>query len=127
MMKKQGHEEPAGQAKITPAYNLPCKYVIHTVGPIAQGRLTNTHEKLLASCYRSCLELAEDNRCGSLAFCCISTGVFGFSQKRAAEIAIQTVQDYQTPTCSKIRVIFNVFKDTDYEIYRNLLGSKRLR
>jgi O-acetyl-ADP-ribose deacetylase (regulator of RNase III) len=127
LMKKQGHKEPAGQAKITPAYNLPCKYVIHTVGPIVQGRLTNNHEKLLASCYRSCLELAEENRCGSLAFCCISTGVFGFPQKRAAEIAIQTVQDYLTATGSKTRVIFNVFKDTDYEIYRNLLSSKSLR
>lgn len=127
MMKKQGHEESAGQAKITLAYNLPCKYVIHTVGPIVQGRLTNNHEKLLASCYRSCLELAEENGCGSLAFCCISTGVFGFPQKRAAEIAIQTVQDYLTATGSKTRVIFNVFKDTDYEIYRNLLSSKSLR
>jgi len=121
-MKKQGYEEPTGQAKITSAYNLPCKYVIHTVGPIVQGRLTNKHEKLLASCYRSCLELAEENGCRSIAFCCISTGVFGFPQKRAAEIAVQTVCDYRAETSSNIEVIFNVFKNVDYEIYRDLLG-----
>lgn len=122
IMEKQGYEEPTGQAKITSAYNLPCKYVIHTVGPIVQGRLTNNHEKLLASCYRSCLELAEENRCGSIAFCCISTGVFGFPQQRAAEIAVQTVRDYRAETSSNIEVIFNVFKNVDYEIYRDLLG-----
>jgi len=122
IMEKQGYEEPTGQAKITSAYNLPCKYVIHTVGPIVQGRLTNKHEKLLASCYRSCLELAEENGCGSIAFCCISTGVFGFPQKRAAEIAVQTVRDYRAETSSNIEVIFNVFKNVDYEIYRDLLG-----
>jgi len=122
IMEKQGYEEPTGQAKITSAYNLPCKYVIHTVGPIVQGRLTNKHEKLLASCYRSCLELAEENGCASIAFCCISTGVFGFPQKRAAEIAVQTVRDYRAETSSNIEVIFNVFKNVDYEIYRDLLG-----
>ena len=96
--------------------------MIHTVGPIVQGRLINEHEKLLASCYRSCLELAEENGCGSIAFCCISTGIFGFPQKRAAEIAVQTVHDYMKETSSNIEVIFNVFKNVDYEIYRDLLG-----
>ena len=122
IMERQGYEEPTGQAKITPAFNLPCKYVIHTVGPIVQGHLTTQHEELLASCYRSCLKLAEENGCKSIAFCCISTGVFGFPQKRAAEIAVQTVQEYKAKTNSNIEVIFNVFKDLDYEIYRNLLG-----
>ena len=117
LMKQQGYEEPTGQAKITPAYNLPCRYVIHTVGPIVQGKLTQRHEQLLASCYRSCLELAERNGVKSLAFCCISTGVFGFPQGRAAEIAVQTVKDY-----SGIEVIFNVFRGEDYDIYRGLLG-----
>ena len=78
IMQKQGHNEPTGQAKITPAYNLPCKYVLHTVGPIVSGRLTEEHCELLKSCYLSCLKLAEKNSCKSIAFCCISTGVFGF-------------------------------------------------
>ncbi len=122
IMARQGHEEPTGQAKITPAFNLPCRYVIHTVGPIVEGRLTGQHEKQLASCYRSCLALAEEKGCGSIAFCCISTGVFGFPQKRAAEIAVETVKDYRAKTHSTMEVIFNVFRDEDYEIYRELLG-----
>ncbi|MBR4192776.1 MAG: protein-ADP-ribose hydrolase [Oscillospiraceae bacterium] len=120
LMERQGYEEPTGRAKLTPAYNLPCKYVIHTVGPIVQGRLTKRQEELLASCYRACLALAEENGLKSVAFCCISTGVFGFPQGRAAEIALQTVREYQTH--SDIEVIFNVFKDEDYAIYRALLG-----
>ena len=122
LMQMQGHEEPTGQAKITPAYDLPCKFVIHTVGPILNGRLTAKHEELLASCYTSCLKLAEENGCKSIAFCCISTGVFGFPQRRAAEIAVQTVREYKAKINGKIEVIFNVFKDEDYEIYRELLG-----
>ena len=122
IMEEQGHEEPTGQAKITPAFNLPCKYVIHTVGPIVQGSLTAQHEKLLASCYRSCLEVAEKNYCKSIAFCCISTGVFGFPQKRASEIAVKTVKNYIADNDSKIKVVFNVFKDDDYELYRVILG-----
>ena len=122
MMRKQGYEEPTGQAKITPAFNLPCDYVIHTVGPIVQGRLTERHEELLKSCYRSCLELAEENRIESIAFCCISTGVFLFPNRRAAELAVQTVKQYKERTNSKIKVIFNVFKDKDEQIYEQLLG-----
>ena len=122
LMERQGCEEPTGQAKITPAYNLPCKYVLHTVGPIVEGELTRRQEEQLASCYRSCLELAEKNGCQSIAFCCISTGVFGFPQRRAAAIAVQTVRDYRSQTHSSIEVIFNVFRDDDLEIYRELLG-----
>lgn len=122
MMRLQGHDEPTGQAKITPAYNLPCKYVIHTVGPIVSGSLTPEEEKLLASCYKSCLALAEEKGLRSIAFCCISTGVFGFPQQRAAEIAVKTVRDYRAKNHSSIEVIFNVFKESDYEIYRKLLG-----
>lgn len=121
IMKEQGYEEPTGQAKITPAYNLPCDYVIHTVGPIVQGKLTKKHEKLLASCYRSCLEIADENRVESIAFCCISTGVFMFPNERAAEIAVKTIKEYKKKTGSSIKVIFNVFKDLDEEIYRELL------
>lgn len=122
LMKKQGHKEETGRAKITPAYNLPCKYVLHTVGPIVGGRLTRQDCDLLASCYRSCLELAEQNDIQSIAFCCISTGEFHFPNDKAAGIAIKTVKDFKRNTNSKIKVIFNVFKDTDYEIYRELLG-----
>lgn len=120
MMELQGHEEPTGKAKITPAYNLPCKYVIHTVGPIVQGRLTEKHRMLLKSCYESSLELAVSNEIKSIAFCCISTGVFGFPQDKAAEIAVQTVREFLKN--HDIEVIFNVYKDADYELYRQLLG-----
>lgn len=121
IMEQQGYEEPTGQAKITPAYNLPCDYVIHTVGPIVQGKLTQEHCALLESCYRSCLKLADENGVGSIAFCCISTGVFMFPNDKAAEIAVGTVQKYKAETGSKIEVVFNVFKERDEEIYRKLL------
>lgn len=121
LMEKQGHEEPTGMAKITPAFNLPCEYVIHTVGPIVCGKLTALHRRQLSSCYRSCMELADQNRVRSIAFCCISTGVFMFPNEEAAEIAVQTVKDYKAETGSRIEVIFNVFKELDEQIYRNLL------
>jgi O-acetyl-ADP-ribose deacetylase (regulator of RNase III) len=123
LMKRQGHEEQTGQAKITPAFNLPCNYVIHTVGPIVQGWLTQKDKEQLASCYRSCLELADQNDLKNIAFCCISTGEFHFPNNEAAQIAIQTVKDYKAQTHSDMEVIFNVFKETDYNIYRELLGS----
>lgn len=119
IMKAQGHEEPTGTAKMTPAYDLPCQYVIHTVGPIVQGRLTEKHCELLKSCYQSCLELAVLNGIKSIAFCCISTGVFGFPQDKAAEIAVQTVREFLLT--HDIEVIFNVFTEKDYKIYSGLL------
>jgi O-acetyl-ADP-ribose deacetylase (regulator of RNase III) len=122
IMKAQGHEEPTGQAKITPAYNLPCEYVIHTVGPIVQGELTEEHERLLKSCYKSCMEIADENGVDSIAFCCISTGVFMFPNDRAAEIAVETVIKYKEEKNSNIKVVFNVFKDEDAAIYHKLLG-----
>ena len=121
IIKAQGHEEPTGTAKITKAYNLPCKYVLHTVGPIITGALTKKDEELLADCYRSCLALAEENGLKSIAFCCISTGEFRFPNQRAAEIAVETVREYRKRTGSEIEVIFNVFKDIDDHIYRELL------
>ena len=120
IIKAQGHEEPTGTAKITPAYDLSCQYVIHTVGPIVQGRLTEKHCELLKSCYQSCLELAVLNGIKSIAFCCISTGVFGFPQDKAAEIAVQTVREFLLT--HDIEVIFNVFTEKDYKIYSGLLG-----
>ena len=122
IIKAQGHEEPTGTAKITEAYNLPCRYVLHTVGPIITGSLKKQDEDLLASCYRSCLALAEEYGLKSIAFCCISTGEFRFPNQRAAEIAVETVREYRKQTGSEIEVIFNVFKDIDDYIYRELLG-----
>lgn len=122
LLAKQGCPEPTGQAKITRAYNLPCRYVLHTVGPIVHGRLTREHQRLLASCYRSSLDLAGENHCKSLAFCCISTGEFHFPNQRAAGIAVETVKAWQAQYPGELEVVFNVFKDSDREIYKKLLG-----
>ena len=121
LIRQQGHEEPTGQAKITPAFNLPCKYVLHTVGPIVQSRVTANDRQLLASCYRSCLELAAAYDLESVAFCCISTGVFHFPNEEAAQIAVNTVRQFLQTKTSVRKVIFNVFKDLDKEIYERLL------
>ena len=123
IMKKQGHEEETGKAKITPAFNLPCRYVIHTVGPIVYGSLNKRHEEELSSCYRSCLEIACNNGLQSIAFCCISTGEFHFPNEEAAEIAVRTVKDFKKKNNSTIKVIFNVFKDTDLKIYSRILKN----
>lgn len=124
IIKAQGHEEPVGTAKITKAYNLPCNYVLHTVGPIITGVLTTHDEDLLVSCYRSCLALAEANGLKSIAFCCISTGEFHFPNRRAAELAVEAVKAYRAETGSEMDVIFNVFQDIDDMIYRSLLCCK---
>lgn len=122
IMAKQGKEEAVGKAKITSAYNLPCRYVIHTVGPVVIGQLTSEDKKQLASCYRSCLKLAEKKGVKSLAFCCISTGEFQFPYEKAAEIAVRTVKRYLAGNDRDIKIIFNVYLDRDREIYEKLLG-----
>ena len=124
IMKKQGHEEPTGQAKITRAFNLPCDFVIHTVGPIVRGKLTDRDRTLLASCYKSCLKLAEENGVPSIAFCCISTGVFCYPADKAARIAVATVKDWKKRTGSKMKVVFNVFSEKDEENYKEILNGK---
>ncbi len=121
IMAEQKAAEPAGRAKITKAYNLPCRYVLHTVGPIIRGRVTKQDCKRLADCYRSCLELAEHHGLKSVAFCCISTGEFHFPNEKAAEIAVGAVINYKRENQSGLEVVFNVWKDTDYEIYKRLL------
>ena len=123
LMEQQGYPEPTGQAKITPAFNLPCRYVLHTVGPIISGIVTREDKELLASCYRSCLELAAENGLESVAFCCISTGEFHFPNDLAAEIAVRTVKEYLKKQTSVKKVIFNVFKDLDKAIYEKLLRA----
>ena len=127
LMQAQGHDEQTGLAKITLGYNLPAKHVIHTVGPIiSQGSLpTKEQEEQLASCYRSCLDIAVANLLKSIAFCCISTGVFNFPNLRAAEIAIATVKEwiFEHQDSSISQIVFNVFLDKDYDIYRRLLSE----
>ena len=123
LMARQGHPEPTGQAKVTQAYNLPCQYVLHTVGPIITGRVTPRDEALLAACYRACLELAAEHGLRSVAFCCISTGEFRFPNREAAGIAVDTVTGFLRRNTSIQRVIFNVFQELDERIYRSLLGG----
>lgn len=120
IMQMQGHEEETGKAKITKAYNLPCRYILHTVGPIIKGSLTKADCELLAGCYCSCLELAAENHLESVAFCCISTGEFHFPNDKAAQIAVSTVKKFMQKETSVKKVIFNVFKDVDKEIYSRL-------
>lgn len=123
LMDAQGHEEATGLAKITPAYNLPSDFVVHTVGPIVRGAPTREHERLLSSCYTACLALAAQSQIQTIAFPCISTGVFGFPQKPAAQVAVETVKAYLAQNAQIRRVIFNVFTETDLTIYRELLGA----
>lgn len=123
LMEQQGYPEPAGSAKITPAFNLSSRYVLHTVGPVISGKVKKHEREMLASCYRSCLELAADNKLESVAFCCISTGEFHFPNELAAEIAVQSVKDFFRLQTGVKKVIFNVFKDLDKNIYQKLLGA----
>ena len=122
LMEAQGHEEPTGTAKVTDAYNLPSRRIIHTVGPIANGMPTARHRLQLASSYRSCLDAATAEHLRSIAFCCVSTGVFGFPQREAAQIAVDTVRAWLDDAQSDITVVFNVFEVRDEQIYRELLG-----
>lgn len=124
LMNEQGHPEETGQAKITPGFNLPARYVIHTVGPIIpDGIPTDEQCEQLASCYRSCLQLAKEKGLSSIAFCCISTGVFRFPNQQAAKIAVREVKSFMKRANNVKHVIFNVFKDQDLDIYRRLLAA----
>ena len=121
IMAEQGHEEPIGKAKITSAYNLPSKYIIHTVGPMIFNKVMKKDCDALENCYRSCLSLADEYDVNSIAFCCISTGEFKFPNNIAAELAVRSVKRYKQETGSRIKVIFNVFRENDNQIYRKLL------
>ena len=114
------YKEPTGQAMLTKGYNLPADYVIHTVGPIVYGELTERHCRQLADCYSSCLKLAAETGLKSIVFCCISTGEFSFPQKKAAEIATKTVTEFLENDMTIERVVFNVFKQEDLDIYKNI-------
>lgn len=123
LMAEQGYPEPTGMAKATDAFNLPSSHVIHTVGPIAEGIVTQPDKALLANCYTSCLGAAADLGCRSIAFCCISTGVFGFPHREAAEIAAATVRDWLSRSGCGMTVVFDVFGDADEALYRQLLSA----
>lgn len=123
IMSKQGKDEETGKAKITDGFNLPAKYVIHTVGPIIYDQVEKRDVELLRKCYVSCLQVARERRIKSIAFCCISTGEFRFPRELAAEIAVDTVRRF-TEKYNDIKVVFNVFKDEDRKIYEKLLDEK---
>ena len=123
IIENQGCEESVGNAKITPGFNLPCKHIIHTVGPKVEGTLKDDDKNKLASCYSSCLKIADENELESVAFCCISTGEFHFPHEEAARIAINTVKEYKQRTGSSIKILFNVFKDLDKDIYMRILSE----
>ena len=123
LIRAQGHDEPVGKAKLTPGYNLPSRYVLHTVGPLVSGQPTALQRRELASCYRSCLELAAEHRLESVAFCCISTGEFHYPHQEAAEIAVNTVTAFLQSHSTIKKVIFNVYQEPDALLYRRLLES----
>ena len=120
IMEKQGHDEPNGDCKVTKAYNLPSKYIFHTVGPIYSGKAQDEID--LKNCYLSCLKKADEMKLNSLVFCCLSTGIFGYPNDKAALLAVNTVKQYLGKENSNIKkVVFNVFLDKDYDIYKRLL------
>ncbi|MDO4291162.1 MAG: macro domain-containing protein [Eggerthellaceae bacterium] len=124
LMREQGHDEPTGQAKVTPAYNLPARLVVHTVGPIAAGRPTDEHRAQLAQSYRSCLEAADAAGAHSIALCGISTGVFGFPLEEAARIAVRTVRAWAAdhPHAFAGGIVFDAFLEREEAVYRDVLG-----
>ena len=129
IIQAQQQLEETGKAQITPGYNLPCQYVLHTVGPIVQGKLDDEHQQLLQSCYEHCLDLAAQTQgISSIAFCCISTGVFGYPQEPAAQVAIRAVKQWllDHPDSQIETVVFNTFKPEDTELYKQLLEQENL-
>lgn len=127
LMEKQGKKEPVGKAKITPAFNLPSKYIIHTVGPfLTPGqKVTSLREQLLAGCYKSCLHTASKAGLTSIAFCGISTGEFGFPKEPAARIAVDTVNKWLQNTASTMTVVFSTYTKEDQSIYQKLLSGEQ--
>lgn len=126
LMCKQGHEEPTARVKVTPAFNLPSSHIFHTVGPIVPSYKPGPREELLLRrCYTSCLEEATSRKLDTLAFCCISTGVFGYPQQAAARVAIDAVRHHLDRNDPNLKVIFNVFLASDESIYRDLLQADR--
>lgn len=124
LIQKQGHKEPVGKAKVTPGHNLPSKYIIHTVGPIVTDQVSTIKKSMLASCYQSILEKALEIKLNHVALCCISTGQFGFPANEAAQIAVDTVHEFLNTHSTDMKIIFNVFKNSDYDIYSKLINTE---
>ena len=118
----KGREAENGEVIVTKAYNLPSRFIFHTIGPIVYGCVTKENKSDLAKCYLNCLAKAAGMNLKSIAFCCISTGVFGYPKEEAARLAVKVVREYKTQTASDIKVIFDVFTEEDYELYRRILG-----
>lgn len=121
VMRKQGHDEPNGQVKVTSGYNLPARYIFHTVGPIVQGYVTKENRQDLASSYLSCLKKADEMKLHDLVFCSLSTGIYGYPIEKAAEVAVGAVSDYLKESGSSLRVVFDVFSERDRKIYEERL------
>ena len=121
----KGNEAENGEVIVTKAYNLPSRFIFHTVGPVVCGRVTKENESDLAKCYRNCLIKADEMKLNSIAFCCISTGVFGYPKEEAALLAVKVVREYKEQTASDIKIIFDVFTEEDYELYGRILGKNR--
>lgn len=121
----KGREAENGEVIVTKAYNLPSRFIFHTVGPVVYGRVTKENEADLAKCYLNCLAKADEMKLKSIAFCCISTGVFGYPKEEAAQLAIKEVREYKARTSSSLKIIFNVFTENDYELYRRILKKNR--
>ena len=121
----KGREAENGEVIVTKAYNLPSRFIFHTVGPVVYGRVMKENESDLAKCYLNCLAKADEMKLKSIAFCCISTGVFGYPKEEAAMLAVKVVREYKEQTASDIKVIFDVFTEEDYAIYRRILGKNR--
>ena len=121
----KGREAENGEVIVTKAYNLPSGFIFHTVGPIVYGRVTKENEADLAKCYLNCLAKADEMKLDGIAFCCISTGVFGYPKEEAALLAVKAVREYKAQTASDIKVIFDVFTEEDYAIYRRILGKNK--
>lgn len=119
-----GKDEPNGKVRVTKGYNLPCDYVFHTVGAKVYKKVTAQNRKDLISCYNSCLDMARRMGLNSIAFCCISTGVYGYPPAEACDVAVSTVKKWQKLYDGDIKIIFNVFKDADRELYERRLGFK---
>jgi len=118
----KGRQAENGEVIVTGAYNLPCKLIFHTVGPIVTGHVTKENESDLERCYRNCLAKADEMKLKSIAFCCISTGVFGYPKEPAATLAVKIVREYEAQTDSNLKAIFVAFTEEDYELYRRILG-----
>lgn len=121
----KGREAENGEVVVTKAYNLPSKFIFHTVGPVVCGRVTKENKSDLAKCYRNCLSKADEMKLHSIAFCCISTGVFGYPKEEAALLAVKAVREYKAQTSSSLKIIFDVFTENDYELYRRILEKNR--